>query len=98
MLLAGTKDIRKISKRAEFSFVEMRRIMTVDFPESKAVLFPMKPSSFLRWQKLFSSSVAVHFFSHTSEMIRVFNDPRYSAYALLGPQYCPVAFYSTKSF
>ena len=76
----------------------MRRIMTVDFPESKEVLFPTRPSSFLRWQRLFSGSVAVHFFSHTSEMIRVYDDPRYSAYAVLGPRYCPIAFYSTKNF
>ena len=96
--LAGTKDIRKIQQKANFSFVEMRRIMVVDWPESKSVLFPMKPSSFLRWKKLFANSSAVHFFSHTSNMIKVYDDPRYSAYALLGPHYCPISYYSTTNF
>ena len=96
--LAGTKDIRKISQKANFRFVEMRKIMVVDWPESKSILFPMKPSSFLRWKKLFANSSAVHFFSHTSNMIKVYDDPRYSAYALLGPHYCPISYYSTKNF
>ena len=96
--LAGTKDIRKIPQKANFRFVAMRKIMVVDWPESKSILFPMKPSSFLRWQKLFANSSAVHFFSHTSNMIKVTDDPRYSAYALLGPHYCPISYYSTKNF
>ena len=42
--LAGTKDIREIPAKANLRFVEMRKIMVVDWPESKSVLFPMKPT------------------------------------------------------
>ena len=70
--------------------------------------------SFEDWEKLFQNSTAVHFASsQTSKLanigkisINIFliinfcclDDPQYSAYAVLGPHYCPISYYSDINF
>ena len=44
--------------------------------------------SFEAWELLFRQSSAVHFFSKLTGDLAVVDDPRYSAYAVLGPHYC----------
>ena len=56
------------------------------------------PFSFNAWEQLFRQSSAVHFFSKMTSDLSVVNDPRYSAYAVLGPYYCPLAYYSCENF
>ena len=80
------------------STVECSRIMVMQAYDAIRNLFPMRPSSFAHWEKMFKRSSAVHFFSKRTAGLRVVDDPRYNAYALLGPHYCPVSYYSVKSF
>ena len=54
--------------------------------------------SFSAWEQLFRQSSAVHFFSKVTGNLAVVDDPRYSAYAVLGPRYCPLAYYSCDNF
>ena len=74
------------------------RIMTLQAYDAIRKLFPMKPASFSYWQNMFKRSSAVHFFSKKTAGLKVLDDPRYSAYALLGPHYCPVAYRSVANF
>ena len=111
-------NFSKIPAEAKFSIINVEVLMTLKQKDTEKFLFPTHPTSFKTWQKLFSKSVSVHFFSHTSASLQVVDDPRYSAYALLGklicstqilslfhlkfiflgPQYCPLAYYSTNNF
>ena len=61
-------------------------------------LFPIKPSSFAHWERMFKRSNAVHFFSKRTADLKVVDDPRYNAYAVLGPHCCPVSYYSVENF
>ena len=63
-----------------------------------AKLFPMRPSSFRNWERMFHRASTVHFFSKRTNQFKVVDDPRYNAYALLGPRYCPTSYNSVKSF
>ena len=54
--------------------------------------------SFEAWEQLFRQSSAVHFFSKLTGDLAVVDDPRYSAYAVLGPRYCPLAYHSCENF
>ena len=78
----------KIPAEAGFDVINVGVLMTHTWSRkqkvSDTILFPLHPTSFRSWQRLFSRSVAVHFFSHTSSKLKVVDDPRYSAYALLG--------------
>ena len=69
-------------------------------PANNAInnLFPIRPSSFANWEEMFKRSSAVHFFSKKTAGLGVLDDPRYNAYALLGPHYCPVSYYSVEHF
>ena len=96
--LAGTKLVSQIPASADLHFVPMKTIMSVHFPQVNALLFPERPFSFQAWQKFFAQSSAVHFFSKTTSLLASPDDPRHSAYALLGPRYCPRSYYSTKNF
>ena len=72
--------------------------MAVDSSQAMGKLFPETPCSFKIWRELFINSSAVHFFNKRTSSLVVFDDPRYSAYALLGPHYCPLSYHSTKFF
>jgi len=97
--IAQTQYISKIPAHADFDVINVEVVMThIRAGKKKYPLFPLHPRSFRSWQRFFSRSVAVHIFSHTSSKLKNVDDPRYSAYALLGPQYCPIAYFSTKNF
>ena len=70
--------------------------MSLPALDAKRKLFPMRPMKFQDWKKMFQRSSAVHFFFKRTANLRVVNDPQYNAYALLGPQYCPIAYFSVK--
>jgi len=96
--LAGTKLVNGIPTSADFSFVTMKTIMSVHFAEVDTLLFPERPVGFSRWKRLFAHSSAVHLFSKTTSLLTSHDDPRYSAYAVLGPRYCPFSYYSSHEF
>ena len=72
--------------------------MSVHFLIVAQTLFPEKQKTFEQWKKTFKDSSAVHFFSKETSDLAVYDNPQYSAYALLGPRYCPLAYYSNSSF
>ena len=96
--LARTELVENIPESAQINFTPLNRIMTVHFLRVKQTLFPETPNSFSDWKRLFEYSSAVHFFSKTTSGLAVPDSPGYSAYALLGPRYCPLAYYSVASF
>ena len=63
-----------------------------------SLLFPEQPTPFPVWASLFSSSTAVHFANFLTATIADTRDPRHSAYAVLGPRYCPRAYHSDNNF
>ena len=77
----------KIPAHADFDVINVEVVMThIWAGKKKYPLFPLHPRSFRSWQRFFSRSVAVHIFSHTSSKLKNVDDPRYSAYALLGKE------------
>ena len=96
--VAGTDLVDKIPASANFNFVSMKTIMSVEWKKTLKLLMPTKPVEFNTWRKLFAKSSAVHFFSHTTDPLTIYDNPQYSAYALLGPRYCPSSYYSTHNF
>ena len=96
--ISRTKLVEKIPKSVEINFTPLRRIMSVHWLKVAQTLFPEKPKTFEEWKRLFKYSSAVHFFSKTTSGLTVFDNPQYSAYALLGPRYCPIAYYSVNNF
>jgi len=51
---------------------------------------PQDPES--HWQSVFADSLCVHLFSSRTNHLPVTGDPSRSAYAYLGPQYCPLSY------
>ena len=96
--LARTKHVENIPESVEINFTPLKRIMTVHFLKVKEALFPDKPKEFEEWKRLFEYSSAVHFFSKETSGLAVDDQPQNSAYALLGPRYCPVAWHSVEQF
>jgi len=92
--IANTTVIKNIPESAQINFVKRSKLMPVNWNE----LFPEKPTTFHQWKQIFKDSSAVHFFSHANVNLVVDDDPQYSAYALLGPRYCPLAYFSDKNF
>ena len=58
-----------------------------------------KPISFPEWKKMFQYSSSVHLAGSIRKRFwQIPVDPQYSVYALLGPRYCPLSYYSVKYF
>ena len=74
------------------------RIVPVHGDVIKSVLWPSRPTELSSWAELFSRSSAVHMFSSGTNMMAVPRDPQYSAYALLGQHYCPLAYHGAPDF
>ena len=96
--LAKTKKVEEIPASAGFSYIAMEKIMSVRSVVSGPMLFPEKPVAFNKWREVFAHSSAVHFFGHHTSDLAVHDHPQFSAYALLGPRYCPLSYYSTNNF
>ena len=88
--------INDIPASANINVTPMKRMMPVKWNFAQRLYFPEKPVSFKTWKTMFQYSSTVHFFGKMTECTAVRDDPRYSAYAVLGPRYCPHAYYSTK--
>ena len=63
-----------------------------------STLFPEQSRSFQEWKNIFANSSSAHFANKQTSKFAHVDDPQYSAYALLGPRYCPVAYYSDRNF
>ena len=64
------------------STVECSRIMVMQAYDAIRNLFPMRPSSFGHWEKMFKRSSAVHFFSKRTAGLRVVDDPASAVHIL----------------
>ena len=96
--LARTKYVQNIPESSNINFTPLKRIMTIHFLKVKQTLFPDKPKTFHQWEKLFAQSSSVHFFSKETSGLAVSDNPQHSAYALLAPRYCPLAWHSQTYF
>ena len=88
--------IQDIPASANLNVTLMKRMMPVHWTAAQGLYFPEKPVSFKTWEAMFENASTVHFFGFMTSGLVVHDDPRYSAYAVLGPRYCPNAYYSTK--
>jgi len=61
-------------------------------------LFHENPKSFDWWENLFRNSTAVHFGNSVNGRVANIDDPQYSAYAVIGPHYCPLSYFSDQNF
>ena len=65
----------------------------------KRIVDSDKPISFPEWNEMFKDSSSVHLAGSTRKHVwQLPDDPGYSVYALLGPRYCPLSYYSVKYF
>ena len=88
--------IKDIPASANLNVTLMKRLMPVHWTAAQGLLFPEKPVSFSRWERIFQNASTVHFFGYMTSGLVAHDDPQYSAYAVLGPRYCSHAYYSTK--
>ena len=96
--MTDTDRVENIANNSSINFIPFKEIMSSNYQSAKANLFPEKPKSFEDWKIFFQNSSSVHFFSKITSELGVSDDPQYSAYALLGPRYCPLSFYSVTHF
>ena len=96
--ITNVSMIQDIPASADLTVTLMQRMMPVYWSAAPELLFPEEPVSFNRWKTMFENSSTVHFFGKMTAHLVVHDDPQYSAYALLGPRYCPLAYYSTEQF
>jgi len=61
-------------------------------------LWPSRRLTFDNWKDLFEHSVMVHVYGSLSNLALVRGDVTQEAYSLLGPYYCPLAYYGTQDF
>ena len=60
--------------------------------------WPVEPKSFKHWATLFENSSMVHFYGSQTNVLVVERDPSHEAYAVLGPRYCPISYWSADRF
>ena len=104
MLTRAAKKMTNVSLIQDFpassnlNVTLIQRFYPVYWSFAPELLFPDQPFSFERWETMFENSSTVHFFGKMTAHLVVHDDPQYSAYALLGPRYCPYAYYSSTGF
>ena len=96
--ITNVSMIHDIPAKADLNVTLMQRMMPVYWSRAEDLLFPEQPVSFKSWMTMFENSSTVHFFGKMTAHLVVHDDPQYNAYALLGPRYCPNAYYSTTEF
>ena len=73
--------------------------MGVSWQVANKILDSDDPISFPEWRKMFENSSSVHLAgAMRTRLNRLAVDPRYNVYALLGPRYCPLSYFSVKYF
>ena len=96
--LTNTTIIKNIPASANMNVTLIQRMMPVYWTNAEKVFWQEKPVKFEVWRKLFENSSSIHFYSKMTSYLMVDDDPQYCAYALLGPQYCPSAYFSSNQF
>ena len=76
----------------------MTRYLPVQYSGVVSRFWPEVGVPFDVCRKLFANSSAVHFNYMITNKVAVPDDPQFSAYALLGPRLCPLAYYSSRNF
>lgn len=90
---AGIDSIKGVNEVLDINLVPHLKISGIDWPYSHR-LFPEKAKSFREWEQMFEKASAVHFYSHRTWHFTSLDDPRHSAYAVVGPRYCPISYHS----
>ena len=99
-----TKSLRQYqssqSQARDVNLVPMARILGVNWQKSDQIIDSPVAISFPEWREIFQQSSSVHFSGAVRANLgwQLPDDPQYSAYALLGPRYCPLAYYSVQYF
>ena len=96
------KNFYNVSDLEHFKNQELEVLPNDYFYPAKAYetskLWTSSPQSEDDWEKLFQDSYMVHFYSSQTNSLVVQRNQNYEAYSYLGPQYCPVAFWSSETF
>ena len=61
-------------------------------------LWQENPKSFSFWSDFLANSSMVHFYGSQSNEIVVQKNPSHELYAVIGPRYCPISYWSSKHF
>ena len=61
-------------------------------------LWQEKPVAFSHWFRFLENSKMVHFYGSQTNMIVVERNPSHELYAVIGPRYCPVSYWSSSHF
>ena len=89
---------KDIPTSTDFAITPMNRFLPVHYSRVVNTFWPEVGVPFDVWRTLFTNSSAVHFNSKITKGLAVPDDPQFSAYALLGPRLCPLAYYSSRYF
>ena len=96
--MGNVSNIEEIEASSLLPVVPDYRLHPHDHDEGPPLYFSEDPISFKEWKSMFENSSAIHFYNKFTQSIVVEDDPSHFLYALLGPRYCPVSYYSTKQF
>ena len=61
-------------------------------------LWREKPMAFADWFRFLQNSVMVHFYGSQTNQLVVERNPGHELYAVIGPRYCPVSYWSSTHF
>ena len=94
-----TKSLRQYNG-TDVTLVPMVRVLTVNWQRSDQIIDSRVPISFEEWKEIFQNSSSIHFSGAVRANLvwQLPDDPQYSAYAVLGPRYCPLSYYSVRYF
>ena len=89
-----------VSSLSLFCKNKIFRILAVNWKKADQIIDSPVAISFPEWREIFQRSSSVHFSGAVRANLgwQLPDDPQYSAYALLAPRYCPLAYYSVKYF
>ena len=89
---------KDIPTSTDFTIIPMNRFLPVFHMRVVNTLWPEVGVPFDVWRIIFTNSSAIHFNNKITRGLAVPDDPQFSAYALLGPRLCPLAYYSSRNF
>ena len=89
-----------VSSLSLFCKNKIFRILAVNWKKADQIIDSPVAISFPEWREIFQQASSVHFSGAVRANLgwQLPDDPQYSAYALLAPRYCPLAYYSVKHF
>ena len=89
---------KDIPTSTDLAMAPRKRFLPVHHTRVVNTFWPEVGVPFDVWRTLFTNSSAIHFNNKITRGLAVPDDPQFSAYALLGPRLCPLAYHSSRNF